>query len=207
MNTYYSVEAIRLTQDVEDRRPASEKRVDINWAETVKYIERLQNPPESGTENAGGFFYKPGESKAGTATAPDGTVVLRSYGSITYAGLLALIYANVSRDDVRVRSAFDWATRHWTLEENPGMGPRGLYFFYNIIAKSLAAYGQELVPRADGEFVNWRQALARKIVSVQRVDEEGGGGYWLNEDGSYWENNPVLVTAYSLLALETILPD
>jgi len=41
LNTYYSVEAMRLTQDVEDRRNGS--RVDIVWDEALKFIESMQN--------------------------------------------------------------------------------------------------------------------------------------------------------------------
>ena len=52
---------------------------------------------------------------------------------MTYAGLLAMIYANVSPQDVRVRSALDWAMRQWSLEENPGMGQEGLYFFCQFL--------------------------------------------------------------------------
>lgn len=206
LNTYYSVEAMHVTADVEDLRPKGEKRVDIDWAETVKYIERMQNNPASGDADAGGFFYKPGESKAGTATNETGAVVLRSYGSITYAGLLALVYANVSRDDVRVRSAFDWASEHWTLDENPGMGAQGLYFFFNIIAKSLTAYGADAVPLPDGTFVNWREAVAERLVAGQKTDGTTGHGYWINDQARFWEGDPVLVTSYAVLALQSLQP-
>jgi len=202
LNTYYAVEGMRRTQDVEDSRPASEARADINWAETVRFIERLQNRPETGPENAGGFFYNPTDPKAGTTTNREGVVIFRSYGSITYAGMLALLYADVSRDDVRVRSAFDWACRHWGLDENPGMGQQGLYFFYNVLSTCLAAYGQDMIPVADQPLVDWKAALTTRLIERQRIDPDTGGGYWVNENGRYWENDPVLVTAYALLALE-----
>jgi len=206
LNTYYSVVAMQATADVEDLRPKGEQRVDIDWAETVKYIEKMQNTPASGEADAGGFFYKPGESKAGTTTNEAGTVVLRSYGSITYAGLLALVYANVSRDDVRVRSAFDWASKHWTLKENPGMGAQGLYFFFNVIAKSLTAYGVDAIPLPDGTFVNWREEVAKKLVAGQKTDAKTGHGYWVNDKARFWEGDPVLVTCYSVLALQSLQP-
>ena len=201
LNTVYAVQAMRLTQDVEDQRPAGEKPVDIDWKETVKYIEKMQNKPAAGVADAGGFFYKPGESKAGATTNAAGVVVFRSYGSITYAGLMALVYANVSREDVRVRSAFDWAGRHWSLEENPGMGAQGLFFFYSVITRSLTAYGADLVPRPDNTTVDWRSALAEKLVSVQKIDPKTGHGHWVNDSGRFWEADPVLATSYSLLAL------
>lgn len=206
LNTFYAAEAMAQTAAVEDSRGKSEKRVDINWAETVKFIERMQNKPESGDENAGGFYYNPSDPKAGATTNAQGVVVFRSYGSITYAGMLALIYANVGRDDTRVKSAMDWVVKHWTLEENPGMGADGMFFFYNILSRSLAASGRDAIPRPNNTLVNWREELAKKLIKMQTpVDPKTGHAYWVNSTGRYWENDPVLVTAYSLLALESLL--
>jgi squalene-hopene/tetraprenyl-beta-curcumene cyclase len=204
MNTLYAAEAMRFTQDVEDLRPASENSAKIHWKEISEFVTKMQNKPEAGASQEGGFFYKPDESKAGTTTNKNGVVVLRSYGSMTYAGLLALIYADVDRDDPRIRSAFDWSSKNWTLEENPGMGPQGLFFFYNIISRSLSAYGAELIQKPDGTYINWRKELARKIISSQTI-EPNGHGYWINKEGRFWERDPTLVTAYSILALEHLL--
>ncbi len=203
LNTYYSAEAMNATASVEDSRQTARKRVDIDWGKTIKFIEQMQNKPDSGEENSGGFFYKPGESKAGATTNQEGVIVFRSYGSITYAGLLSLLYAEVSRDDPRVLSAFHWSARHWSLNENPGMGSEGLFFFYNIIAKSLNAYGADLLPQRDGSFIAWREELAKRLVSLQKV-EATGLGYWRNDTGRFWENDPVLSTAYALIALELL---
>ncbi len=205
LNTYYAVIAMRETADAEEARPDGEARADIDWSKTVQFVERLQNPAEAGDEQAGGFIYKPGESAAGTVTNEAGVVHFRSYGNMTYAGLLALIYADVDREDVRVRSAFDWAARHWTLEENPGMGQDGLFFFYNVLTKSLSAMGADAIPRvADQSPINWREELARRLVATQIIEPETGRGFWKNDSGRYWENDPVLVTAYSLLALQML---
>ncbi|MBA4388545.1 MAG: hypothetical protein C0404_11225 [Verrucomicrobia bacterium] len=198
LNTFYTVEAIKTTANVEDSRDRSEKRVDINWDETVKYISRLQNKPEAG-DQAGGFYYNPTDPKAGTVTNNSGKVVFRSYGSITYSGLLALIHANVSKDDVRVRSTFDWATRNWTIDENPGMGQQALFFFYNVLSKSLTAFGQDTIPAKDGKQINWKVELAKKIISMQ-----DSNGCWENKVNRYWEGDKVLATAYCLVALEKL---
>ncbi|MBM4144207.1 MAG: terpene cyclase/mutase family protein [Lentisphaerae bacterium] len=202
LNTYYAVTAMRSTQDVEDKRPAGEKRVDIDWSETVKFIERMQNKPESGDE-AGGLFYNPADPKAGTATNASGAVFFRSYGSITYAGMLAMIYANLTRDDVRVRSAFDWAARHWSLDENPGMGQEGLYFFYNVLTRALTVHGADIIPAPEGSPVNWKPDLAARLVRLQKIDADGRG-CWVNEVSRYWEGDPVLVTSYATVALELL---
>lgn len=207
MNTHFVLEAMRRTQAYEDKRPAGQKRVDVNWAAALEFAEGLHNAPDTG-DNAGGFFYSPGDAKAGTATnlvkeanAPDETgkdkIILRSYGSITYAGLLSLLYCNVDKTDPRVQSTLDWASKHWTLEENPGMGDQGLYFFYNVISRSMSAVGLDAIPGKDGSEIKWNVELTDKIASLMHED-----GSWSNNNGRFWENDPVLATAYSVLALE-----
>ncbi|OGV69707.1 MAG: hypothetical protein A2283_17255 [Lentisphaerae bacterium RIFOXYA12_FULL_48_11] len=205
LNTFYAIEAMARTADVEDTRPKNEKKADIDWRETVKYLERMQNKPGAGDDNSGGFFYNPTDPKAGTSTNASGVIVFRSYGSITYAGMLALIYANISREDIRVQSAFDWAKRHWTLEENPGMGANGKYFFYNVLSRTLNAYGTNAIQLKDGSLLNWQSELAKKLISLQKTDSATGEGFWENAEARYWEGDPVLVTSYCLLALETAL--
>ncbi len=200
-------EAMRLTQSAEDLRPKGEPRVDINWQATTQFLGRVQNTAAAGTNDAGGFAYRPDESKAGSHTNAAGVVVLRSYGSMTYAGLLSLIYADVSRNDPRVQSAFKWAVDHWSLNENPGMGPEGLYYFYNVMAKSLAAFGQEAIPARGGDkAVSWRADMIRKLIALQRVETDGSGeGFWVNDSNRWLENDPVLVTAYTLIALDVAI--
>lgn len=198
-------ESMRLTQGAEDLRDKSEARVDLDWAAAVRFLERVQNTAATGAENSGGFAYRPDESKAGTTTNKEGVVVFRSYGSMTYAGMLSLIYADVSKNDPRIQSAFDWAVKHWTLEENPGMGDQGLYYFYNILTKALAAYGRETIPAKGESQIAWRDAIVKKLVSLQKVDSKTGQGFWINQNNRYWEANDVLVTAYTLLALEVAM--
>jgi len=204
MNTLQVLEAMRYTADLEEERPAGETRATVDWQAAEAFVSRLQNPEEAGEEHAGGFIYNPEESKAGQEAQDDGAVVFRSYGSMTYAGLLALIYSGVDRNDPRVRSAFDWASRHWTLDENPGMGAQGYFFFVNVLTRALNAYGVEWIPQERDQLLNWRREAALRLVREQRIEPETGHGYWRNEDGRFWENDPILVTAYSILALQTI---
>jgi squalene-hopene/tetraprenyl-beta-curcumene cyclase len=205
LNTVIAAEGMRLTESAEDLRPAGEKKADLNWAKTREFLARLQNKKDTGKDQAGGFPYRPDQSKAGTITNAAGKVVFRSYGSMTYAGLLALIYADVDRDDPRVRSAFDWARKHWNLDENPGMGPQGLFYFYHVLTKSLSAYGEDRIDAGKAGAVDWRSEVAQKLVSLQKIDAGTGHGYWENDEGRFWEKNPVLTTAYSTLALQILL--
>jgi squalene-hopene/tetraprenyl-beta-curcumene cyclase len=206
-NSYIAYEAMRLTQDVEDLRAAGEPRADLDWNAAREFLAQVQNLPGVNTNawlsaddaNRGGFAYSPGAGGA-TVTNAEGKVTLRSYGSMTYAGLLALIYAEVDANDVRVQSAKDWAARHWSLDENPGLGQEGLYYFFNVLAKSLAAAGEETLTLPDGRTVAWREEVARKLIALQQPD-----GSWVNANNRWWEADPTLVTAYTLLALATVL--
>ncbi len=211
-NSYIAYEAMRLTESVEDLRTDSE-RVDLNWEAAIQFVQRIQNLPEFNNQawvsdaphNLGGFAYHPENTRAGTYVDGEEVVRFNSFGSMTYAGMLSFIYADVDRQDPRVRSAADWAIRHWTLEENPGTGLEGLYYYYNVLAKGLAAYGQDQFIRADESPLNWREEVVEKLVAVQRMEDASGQGFWVNEVGRYWENDPVLVTAYSLIGLQMAL--
>ena len=205
-NSYIAYEAMRLTQDVEDLRAAGEPKADLDWQAAQSFLAQVQNLPgvntnayaSAGDDDRGGFAYTPGAGPA--VTNAEGKVTLRSYGSMTYAGLLALIYAQVDAQDVRVQSAQDWASRHWTLDENPGMGAEGLYYFFNVLTKSLAAAGDDVLTLPDGRTVAWRADVVRKLIALQRPD-----GFWVNDNNRWWEADPNLVTAYTLLALATAL--
>ena len=128
-----------------------------------------------------------------------GRVALRSYGSISYAGMLSYIYANLKRDDPRVLAVFEWLRKNYTLEENPGMGPQGLFYYFHTMTKALTSYGVGELELLNGQKINWRKELAMKLINLQQRD-----GSWSNENGRWWEKDPALVTAYAVLMLEMI---
>ncbi len=194
-NTHYSLDAMRRTQSVEDLRPAGEKKADVNWDAALKYVEQMQNKEG---ETAGGFAYNTEDPKGGATTNSSGRVMLRAYGSMTYAGLLSMVHAHLEKNDPRVRSAVDYGSRFWTLEENPGQGQQGLYFYFNVMARALSAAGLDALPKhGTAEEIRWREEVVRKIASLQKPD-----GSWANANNRWWENDPVLATSYALLALE-----
>jgi squalene-hopene/tetraprenyl-beta-curcumene cyclase len=139
----------------------------------------------------------PGYSFANEGQPIDEKTPLRSYGSMGYAGLKSYIYAELKKDDPRVAAAVNWLKHNYTLDENPGIGNAGLYYYYHTFAKALTAYGDDTFTDAAGKVHDWRYELMNKLVSLQKND-----GFWVNDNGRWWENNPVLVTSYSLLALE-----
>lgn len=182
------------------------------YRKALVFISRCQMSPDtndqpfaSGTGD-GGFIYSPangGESKAG-AIVVAGRTTLRSYGSMTYAGFKSLLYAGLSRNDVRVQRAHSWICRNYTLDHNPNMphaqSQQGLYYYYHVFARALFAWGDDAIVKASGERCDWRRDLSGKLLSLQRED-----GSWVNDADRWYESNPFLVTAYSVLALQTVL--
>jgi squalene-hopene/tetraprenyl-beta-curcumene cyclase len=207
-NTVVSLEAIRT---YEAARPAGELKSadDLNWEAARAFISRTQNHPPTNPEswasadpeNAGGFIYYPGFSNAGEQELPDGRKAWRSYGTMTYAGMLSLLYAEVAKEDPRVKAALGWLERNYTLDENPGMDHQGLYYYYHLMAKSLTAAGVSHLQLSDGRKIDWRRELATKLINLQK-----GDGHWLNTTGRWMENDPILVTSYCVLALEMLYP-
>jgi squalene-hopene/tetraprenyl-beta-curcumene cyclase len=205
-NSIYAMEAMRLTEKIEDQRPAAEKKVDLNWPAAQGFVTRCQNDKPDLADEYGGFFYRPNESKAGIVTNKAGLEVYKSQGGMTYAGLLALRYAKVGSEDERVKKAIQWSQQHWNLEQNTGTDKEGLYSYYNVLAKALVVYGDALVSRDETVRISGRQALIEKLITLQKIDPATGRGYWLNESGRYWESDPVLTTAYAVIALGILLP-
>ncbi len=160
----------------------------------------------------GGFVYTPtngGESFASEAAGegrfgeirPEGSPQsLRSYGSMSYAGLKSMLYAGLTRDDPRVRAAWDWIRHHWSFAENPGLGQQGHYYYLHAMARALAAAQQDVVVDAHGVAHNWREELVNALVAMQQDD-----GSWTNPADRWEEGHSDLVTIYALLALEEAL--
>ncbi len=198
-------------------KDAGVKPTDPAFQNAIKFVSRLQNNSETNPAawagNDGGFVYSPadnraGESMAGEYVDANGRRLLRSYGSMTYAGLKSFIYAGLTRDDPRVRSAFDWITQNWTLDENPGMklnkpemAQQGLYYYYHTLARALNAYDAPTIIAADGTSHDWRLELLAKLESLQKPD-----GSWAG-DKRWMEDNPVLVTSYCVMALHEVRED
>ncbi len=189
---------------------------DPAYQRALTFVSRLQNNSEtnvgSWAGDDGGFIYGPDadrsfESMAGEYATPDGRRRLRSYGSMTYAGLKSMIYAGLDRDDPRVVAAYDWIRENWTLDENPGMAEGdpekadyGLYYYYLTLARALDVYDEPTLDTPFGE-VDWRVEFIEKAKELQRDD-----GSWAGE-AKWRENDPTMVTAYMTIALDAVLND
>lgn len=165
------------------------------WKKAEVFLNRCQNRSESNDQswagNDGGFIYDPANSKAGGTT---------SYGAMTFNGLKSLIFDNVKKDDPRVQAAWGWIQKNYDVTQHPGMGTTTYYYYLQAASSALEAMGEAYVPDAKGAKHNWAQEFASRIISLQKPD-----GSWINENGKYWEDNPVLVTPRALLALSYAL--
>lgn len=203
-NTQIAIQALRAANLAEDS--------DV-YLRARKFLSRCQNRNESNdfldganhrsTED-GGFFYYPGESKAQNLQNEDGSRSYTSYGSMTYAGVKSLIYSGVDREDPRVQAALKWIADNYTVSENPGMatkdnrsrGQMGVFYYYEVMARTLSAVGESVIVDSAGTQHNWAKELAQELISRQRED-----GSWVNPVDRWWEGDPVLVTAYAVEAL------
>lgn len=205
-NTMMALEALYFSKYMQQAEKVNPED-DLDWDAAVKFVTRCQNLPgyndqpwaSDDSANRGGFVYFPGNSKAGEMKLPDGRTALRSYGSMSYAGLLSFIYADMDRSDPRIKAAMEWLSNNYSLDENPGLGKQGLFYYYHTMAKALSAADVDTLTLKNGSKLNWRKQLAERLINIQNSD-----GSWVNENGRWWEKDPVLVTSYSLLALEIL---
>ncbi|MDZ7814530.1 MAG: prenyltransferase/squalene oxidase repeat-containing protein [Planctomycetota bacterium] len=188
-NTVMAIEALR-----EAGLPADHEAIQ----RATKFVTRCQNNSETNdlewALNDGGFIYRPGESKAGEITV-DGKDGFRSYGIMSYAGFLSFVYADVGREDPRVKAAMDWIRSNYTVNENVNLGEAGLFYYYRLMSKALQTAEIDKL-RTESGTVNWARDLSDKLISLQKDD-----GRWVNTNSQWMEDDFVLVTAYCVKAL------
>jgi len=204
-NTHLAMEALYYAKY--SLKPKEGDELDLDWDAAISFVQKCQNLPGTNKEewvsehkdDRGGFVYFPGSSMAGERESQNGSKALRSYGSMSYAGLLSFIYAEMKEDDLRLLAVREWLQAHYSIKENPGMGEQGLYYYYHTMAKALSLSGIKLIKDKKGKEHDWRKELALELLNKQDPK-----GYWINENGRWWERDPILVTSYALLTLERV---
>ena len=190
-NLYIALDALRATS-LDPKDPV--------WQKALIFVNRMQNRSESNDQkyagNDGGFLYSPAYNP------PEYGGGTKSYGTVTAAGLISLLFVGVEKSDPRVQAAYKWLTVNYTLDSNPGTNSKGgLFYFYNALAKVSYAYGEKEFVDGRGQRHNWRNELAERLIQLQNPD-----GSWVNkESGLWWEDKPELATAWSVIALEYML--
>lgn len=196
-NTAFLVDALKSSGAKADDQALQDALVFVSRCQNLE--SEFNTSPLAAKVNDGGFYY----SVAGGGQGPESAdgAGLRSYGTMTYAGLKSMIYAGVKPDDKRVQAAIKWIEKNYDLKANPGMGDNGLFYYYHTFAKALDAVGKDQLTDANGKQHDWRQELIAALAAQQRED-----GAWVNKNGKFLEGDANLVTAYSLLALSHCQP-
>jgi squalene-hopene/tetraprenyl-beta-curcumene cyclase len=195
-NTQYFIDAM-LAAGVPKDDPAIQR--------ALKFVSRCQNlkgehndqpfARKATKDDEGGLTYTPIDPDDSPHKTEGGG--LRSLGGMTYGGLKSFLYAGVSKTDPRVKAAVNWIRRHYTLEENPGMGQSGLYYYYHTFGKAMDALGENRFADAKGVEHDWRKELFEALKKRQKKD-----GSWVNSgDKAFGEANPDLATAFAVLTL------
>ena len=189
---------ISLEYALRAMRDAELPENDAAWQKAIVFLQRTQNNSETNDQkwaaNDGGFVYYPGF----TYHTEGGT---RSYGSVSYVGVLSYTWANVKKDDNRVKAIGKWIRDNYTVDENPGTGQKTVYYYYMVFAKALQALGDGTITDSRGRTHAWREELGRKLLELQHPE-----GYWVNDkDRAEMQDNKVLVTAFTMSAIQAIL--
>jgi squalene-hopene/tetraprenyl-beta-curcumene cyclase len=197
-NTQFLLDALKATGAKSDDPAIQKALVFVSRSQNLESQNNTQ--PFASKVNDGGFIYTPAAGGVSPAGKTDNGG-LRSYGSMTYAGLKSMIYAGLTPTDPRVKAAFDWIRSHYSLTQNPGMGRNGLYYYYHTFAKTLSVLKLDEFDDADGHKHDWRKELADQILSEQEPN-----GDWVNGTARWLEGDPNLTTAYALLTLQYCKP-
>jgi squalene-hopene/tetraprenyl-beta-curcumene cyclase len=195
-NTQFFLDALVAAGVSKDDPAFKNALVFISRSQNLKSESNDQPFAAKATEDdEGGFTYTPVDPDDSKHKTPNGG--LRSLGAMTYGGLKSFLYAGVSKEDPRVKSALKWIRNHYTLEENIGMGKAGLYYYYHTFAKAMAALGEDQFEDGKGVKHDWRKELFEALKKRQNAD-----GSWQNEgDRTFGEGDKNLATAFALLAL------
>jgi len=195
-NTHYLVEALRAAGNDYNSDSVQKALVFVSRCQNLE--SEHNTTPFAAKINDGGFYYTPAAGGEGKKEEEGG---LRSYGSMTYAGLKSMIFAGVGPDDPRVKAAVGWISKNYDLKANPGQGSAGLYYYYHLFAKALDAMKTEEVKDAAGKPHAWREELLTELASRQQAN-----GSWVNENEKWMEGDANLATGFALLSLSYCRP-
>ncbi|MCL2648315.1 MAG: terpene cyclase/mutase family protein [Phycisphaerales bacterium] len=202
-NTHFVIEALR-----DSGLPANDESIQ----RAVTFLTRSQaseanDLPWSKGRDEGGFIYStawnPATNSFGQSPLTkdrDGKDIIAAYGSMTYAGLKSMIYADLKPDDARVKAALRWISNNYSLQINPGLKTdEGLYYYYFVFASTLTALNQDTITDAKGVKHDWRTEFETEMAKRQHPD-----GSFVNTADKWMESNPVLATTYVVLGLQEL---
>jgi hypothetical protein len=185
-----------------------------NSGEVEKGVEildgkgRTVGDPPAGSPHEGGSRYSPTSSMAGEETLDDGTVLPRSYGSMTYALLRGYLHAGLPKSDTRVQLAYRWLKANFDVTKVPGYvntaeipdaDKQGYYYQFLQMSRTLALYGEEKFEDVRGNTREWKREMLEQLSRLQKED-----GSFSIHNPRWMEASPVLCGMYILNALAEI---
>ncbi|MHC5067880.1 MAG: prenyltransferase/squalene oxidase repeat-containing protein [Planctomycetota bacterium] len=206
-NTTYAVEALRESGLPADH-PAMQR--------ALQFVQRCQNLSSHNdlawAGNDGGAVYAPHQSKAGGSWSEEeqakaaverarSSGKLESYGTMTYNLINTYLILDLTPEDPRLRAALEWCRANYQFEVNPGMPAgqeqQGLYYYYQMLAKTFA-----IIDQAEVNGQDWRVDLYRAFTSRRQGD--AGSAFWVNQADRWGEGLPIIPSSYVLKGLKRI---
>jgi squalene-hopene/tetraprenyl-beta-curcumene cyclase len=186
---------------------------DPAYKKALVFVSRCQNLKDEWNDqpwaekiNDGSFIYTAatgGVTKVVDAPLEDGS--LPGYASMTYAGIKSMIYCGLTKDDRRVKKAWEWIQAHYSVDKNAGMPEKrahwGLFYYYHTMAKTLDTLGVDYVVDAKGGKHDWRKDITEALARRQNAD-----GSFQNDAANWMEADQDLVTGYALMTLSYCRP-
>lgn len=139
---------------------------------------------------------------------PDWAPPDASIGDFTYEDVLPIVYRELSPEQQLALRARNAIRASYTLQRNPDLtrrfgptgfqqGQQGIYYYYLLVTRTLSTFGSPVLELQSGERRDWVRELSARLLSLQLED-----GRWENGADRWWESEPLVVTAYSVLALD-----
>ena len=188
---------ISITATVLKALSASQTISDETRAAALVFVERCQQRKQTGGD--GGFVFTPVGphplNKAGWSIDPNGVTQVRPYRTATCDGVIALRALGRDRDAPQVAAGWTWLRNAYAVEgaaSDPRLeaGRGGLDFYEAAV---LAALLEDFADSCPNDLPSqWAERLLRS----QQPD-----GSWRNPQPGMREDDPLIATALSVLAL------
>lgn len=161
-----------------------------NWegVNTLPWASNASLP----SHNDGGFVYNGFRSRTEL-----GEQMFESYGSITAAGVFSQIVAGEDDRQPEVAAARGWLDREYSLEVNPRVDTKGLYYYLWTQARALAMSPQDHLVDGSGNMRDWRAESADYFMDLQYAT----GGFPGNPFIGWREEEPEIAGVYALLTM------
>lgn len=174
------------------------------WANATTFMNNCQNLPDINqmpwahneslpSYGDGGFVYNAYRSRTDL-----GEQMFESYGSITTAGYYSYLVSGNDDRQPEVAAARSWMDREYSLEVNPRMAGKGLFYYLWTQTRALAMSTQDWVVDGSSKLHDWRAEVADLFIDLQLTN----GGWPGNPNTDWREGEQELAGIYALLTMQ-----